>query len=185
MRCTWKEIEPTDSSGHRRVECVRCGFTTKPTNSTVDYIFARCYGTPFWWEFGAWTEITLQVIGISTPRWLWLKAQLGLKPQCGCQKRVENLDSMGQRLKLALTVLGNGYLRTWLWLRDVAYRSAGSLYRHRRQQLLTHDHKASRSGDADGHLAPTANAQDFDADVTANKNPLTLFPRQNEHHTPP
>jgi len=61
-----------------------------------------CKGTPAWWEFGCWVNIILEVFGINTKRYSWLKQKLGLNPKCPCNKREQSLNTLGARFKQGL-----------------------------------------------------------------------------------
>ena len=64
---------------------------------------AECVGIPRWHEFGNWVDISLQVFGITKPRWAWLTRQKDTC--CTCPQRQEKLNSLGHKLALLLSGL--------------------------------------------------------------------------------
>jgi hypothetical protein len=103
MNCLWQDIpDTTDERGWRRVQCLRCGLKLHPTPHEHGKIRSECRGTPFWYEFGYWTELVLAVIYLDKRRWLWLKGQLRLEPKCGCQQRQAALNTWGEKLRVIL-----------------------------------------------------------------------------------
>jgi hypothetical protein len=44
-------------------------------------------------------SIALQVIGITKPRYVWVKSLLGLLPKCRCQQRIDKGNELGASLR--------------------------------------------------------------------------------------
>lgn len=108
MRCRFEEIgDVPDARGARRVRCVRCGFTLKPTASPVGNCKAPCRALPLWWEWGYWLTLWLGVFGISKAGLNWLRWRMGLLTVCSCDKREAALNTIGERIssliKLAIS----------------------------------------------------------------------------------
>ena len=52
---------------------------------------------PRWHELGHWAALLLAVIGLDKRTWRWIKARLGLVPECGCDQREAAMNTLGSR----------------------------------------------------------------------------------------
>lgn len=82
------------------VVCERCGLRfTAPQPSAS----STCPAIPRLYEIGGWVEIALEAFFLDKRVWVRIKYALGLKPQCGCEKREAWLDAVGKRIHDAVS----------------------------------------------------------------------------------
>jgi len=98
MKCRMDlQTDGPDSRGWRKWKCSRSGCAQKTdwTPDVGDRIHFQCVGLPAAHEWGHWLSLILGAFFITTDSWLWIKARLGLKLQCGCEARKNWLNRLG------------------------------------------------------------------------------------------
>jgi hypothetical protein len=91
MNCEFKEFEPADDRGWRRVRCACCGFTTAPTPHECSRIIKQAPCACF--ALGTVVADALASVGITKERFAgWWQEP------CNCQERENKLNHIGQKI---------------------------------------------------------------------------------------
>ncbi len=118
MRCDWKYVGPSKMEGFLYYECSRApckmyAHSPYEASNIHNADNSPCQGTPRPHEWGHWLALILGAFFIDKRSWLWLKARLGLKPQCGCDKRQAMLNAIGRRIAASIA-------RNYEWSQNAA-----------------------------------------------------------------
>lgn len=95
MNCSWKDYEPPDVNGNRRVRCVVCGYVTRTSMAwPFSKIYRECNGeSP--------KELIAPVHALSTygpgTELKSILSELGIKPtaSCGCEAMIAKMNQWG------------------------------------------------------------------------------------------
>ena len=92
MKCDWEEFDAPDEHGYRKVRCRRkgCGRVTGRTPHVLGKIHATCRV----WGWGDYVAAFFARLGITKGYVSQLTGR-----DCGCQKRQEKLNTLGERVR--------------------------------------------------------------------------------------
>lgn len=100
MKCEFTASGERHRSGRQTLRCSRCKqLALMPPSGDVNRLVAICRGWPFPHELGHWLSLLLAALWIRKRDYLWLKARLGFKAQCGCDAREKKLNAWGAWLR--------------------------------------------------------------------------------------